>query len=303
MEETIYNSKLIEFLNQHFEISLEIIEDCNSYAFDKKYYYIIDGILISNNLNINILKEYSIFFLIHLWPSIVETNEGKKRILEKLEKEICENFRIILTGENSKKYIFENLKAKKSNTIVISPGIEPNWKQKTEYPTIPKKLIYLSNFIEGKGHFKLINAVQNLEITVDCYGEILSDNYYRDFLDKKTNTINFKGKVPHKEINNLLLEYELLIHFSDYESFGIGILEAIATKLPILITPIGNFKNYNENKIQGILETFDIYEIQKKLKEICTSKEKYKNLVTSTAHYKVSTWKENFEPIIPFLIF
>ena len=99
--------------------------------------------------------------------------------------------------ENSKKYIFETLKTKKSNTIVISPGIEPKLETKNRISYHSKKLIYLSNFIEGKGYFKLINAVQNLEITVDCYGEILSDNYYRTFRQKQIPLIS-KEKFPHK---------------------------------------------------------------------------------------------------------
>jgi glycosyltransferase involved in cell wall biosynthesis len=297
---TIYNSKLFDFLSPHFEVSFEIIEDCNSYKFDKETLYIIDGILISKTLKINKLKEFSIFFLIHLWPSVIKPIDEKKRILEKLEKEICENFKLILTGENSEKHIFKTLKTR-SKSIIISPGIDSNWIVKKEYSAIPKKLIYLSNFIEGKGHFKLIEAIQNLEISVDCFGEILSEKYFKLFLEKKPKNINYNGKVSHTEINSLLLKYDLLVHFSDYESFGMGILEAIATKLPIVITPVGNFEKYKSNAIQGILETFETIEIQEKLKEICTSKVKYNELIESISTYKVSSWEENFEPIIPFL--
>jgi glycosyltransferase involved in cell wall biosynthesis len=294
---TIFNSKLQLFLNSHFETKIEIVEDYNSYEFDKNHHYIIDGILISQNMNLERLHHFSVRFLMHLWPSLVAKNTIEKEKLETIEKQIASKFKLILTGENSKKHIEKTLKTS-SNTIIISPGIETNWIEKKNFQRVPKKIIYLSNFIEGKGHFRLLDVLSKMKntfITIDCFGEVLSEDYYQEFLNKKPNTINYKGIISHNAINELLLNYDLLLHFSDYESFGMGILETIATKIPVLITPVGNF----ENKLKkGVLPTFDAEEIAVKLEQICTSEENYLELITAVANFKTSSWEDNFKPLL-----
>ena len=297
---TIYNSKLHEFLSANFEVSLEMIDDCNSFSFDENCHYIIDGILINEDLIIKKLTGFSVCFLIHLWPSITQVKVEKKKTLEKIEKDICKNFKLLLTGENSKNHIQEKLKTTAEN-FIFSPGIDAKWKQKTAFPILPTKFIYLSNFIEGKGHFRLIEVVsliQNTTIEIDCFGEILSEHYFNDFLKNKPININYKEKIAHSEINELLLNYDGLIHLSDYESFGMGISEAIATNLPLIITPVGNFENYKKNNLKGVLNTFESKEIANYIEQICSDKEKYNELINSVSDYKITTWEENFKPIL-----
>jgi glycosyltransferase involved in cell wall biosynthesis len=297
---TIFNAKLQAYFNQYSQTTIELIEQIETYTFDKNLQYIIDGILISEIQSVERLKDYSVSFLIHLWPSVFALNELQKYNLAQAERAICENFHLILTGENSKKHIEETLQTK-FNGLIISPGVNNYWKQKKIFSPLPKKIIYLSNFIENKGHFRLIEVlsfIKTKEIEIDCYGEILSKNYHDKFLDAKPENINFKGTVAHQDVNELLLEYDLLVHFSDYESFGMGILEAIATNLPVIITPIGNFKNDKNFKFNGILNSFEPRIIATHLDEICTSKDKYHSLIQTVSAYSVTTWEENFKPLL-----
>lgn len=295
---TVYNLRLQAFLNAYAEVSLEQIEQVESYSFEKNHYYIIDGILISEKTNIKKIKDYSIYFLIHLWPSILEIDKTKKRKLKELETAICENFHLILTGENSKKHIEETLQSE-FNGLIISPGIDKNWIQKTTFESLPKKMIYLSNFIEGKGHFRLLEVLSFLkakEIIIDCYGEILSENYFNSFIFEKPDFVNYKGKIAHQDVNALLLDFDLFIHFSDYESFGMGILEAIATKLPTITTPVGIFKNKSSFKV--VIDSFEPQKIAAYLDEVCVSSEEYRSLTDSISTYPTTTWEENFNPLI-----
>ena len=297
---TIYNNHLYEFLNKHIETSLEIIEDVNTYAFDKNSYYILDGILISEKIALHKLADFSILFLIHLWPSVLQPNDEKKHLVKQIEKEIASNFNLIFTGENSKKHLLETLKTSFTG-IIIPPGVDMNWKQKKSFPDLPKKVIYLANFIEGKGHFRLLETfakVQPNRLEIDCYGEILSESYFEKFISVKPDNIIYQGKITHQEINALLLEYDLFFHFSDYESFGMGILEAIATKLPVLITPVGDFKDNQKLKTVGVLDTFDPSLIAAKIDEICKEKETYHSLIQAVSMVKVATWDENFKPLL-----
>lgn len=297
---TIFNTHLYEFLNKHTKTKLEIIEDVNNYAFKKNCHYILDGILISEALILSKLQNFSISFLIHLWPSILQPNQEKKHQLENIEREIAKKFKLIFTGENSKKHLLDTLKILDTG-IIISPGINLHWKQKKSFPSLPKKVIYLANFIEGKGHFRLLDAIakaKQSDLEIDCFGEILSEDYFQNFMAIKPKNINYRGKILHKEINTLLLEYDLCFHFSDYESFGMGILEAIATHIPILITPVGNFKNDKKPFLEGVSDSFDPNLIAIKINEISTQEEKYKLNIHAVSSVKVATWEDNFKPLL-----
>ncbi|MBC8883493.1 glycosyltransferase family 4 protein [Flavobacterium piscinae] len=169
------------------------------------------------------------------------------------------------------------------------------------FPDLPKKVIYLANFIEGKGHFRLLDALSIAKpnsLEIDCYGEILSDDYFQKFMAIKPKNINYQGKISHQDINALLLKYDLCFHFSDYESFGMGILEAIATHLPVLITPVGDYKDNQKLKPTGVLDTFDPSLIATKISEICTEKDKYYSLILAVSTIKVATWDKNFKPLL-----
>lgn len=297
---TIFNAHLNEFLNKYTETKIEIIEEVNTYPFDKNCHYILDGILISENITLSKLANYSITFLIHLWPSILQPTNEKKYLFEQIEREIGKNFKLLFTGENSKKHLLNTLEISDAG-IIIQPGVDLNWRHKTSFPDLPKKVIYLANFIEGKGHFRLLDAVANAKsntLSIDCYGEILSVDYFQKFMSIKPKKINYKGKISHQDINALLLKYDLCFHFSDYESFGMGILEAIATHLPVLITPVGDFKNNQKLKSAGVLDTFDPSLIAAKINEICTEKETYHSLIQAVSKVKVATWDENFKPLL-----
>ncbi|RXR34074.1 glycosyltransferase family 1 protein [Flavobacterium piscinae] len=297
---TIYNAHLYEFLNKYTETKIEIIEEVNTYPFDINCHYILDGIFISENIDLSKLANYSITFLIHLWPSILQSTTEKKQLFEQIEREIGKYFKLLFTGENSKKHLLDTLKIPDTG-ILIPPGVNWHWKHKKTFPDLPKKVIYLANFIEGKGHFRLLDALSIAKpnsLEIDCYGEILSDDYFQKFMAIKPKNINYQGKISHQDINALLLKYDLCFHFSDYESFGMGILEAIATHLPVLITPVGDYKDNQKLKPTGVLDTFDPSLIATKISEICTEKDKYYSLILAVSTIKVATWDKNFKPLL-----
>jgi glycosyltransferase involved in cell wall biosynthesis len=302
---TIFNTKLHEFLKKNTEtVSLEIVENIDKCHFDVETIYIVDGILIAENINYDRLKKFKINFLIHLWPSVNPNTINKKEFVE-IEKMICNNFAVFVTGETSRHHIENSLKPSQKNYHLVEPGIALNWKIKSSFPALPKKIIYLSNYIAGKGHFKLLELLKrlkHLQFEIHCYGEILADDYFLKLQNEvekdAVKNIAFKKVVAHDEINNLLLEYDLLLHFSDYESYGMSTMEAISAQLPCIITPTGNYKKYKLAGIQGVLNTFDIDEITEKVEEILVSKTKYKEHIRSLQHFKAVNWDTTFQTIL-----
>lgn len=303
----IYNSQLLAVLQKHqFLTSLEMIVDLNTLAFQTNKIYIADGILIQPELDVKRFKNHQVFFLIHLWPSKNPALAASMR--EKLivvEKEICQNFNVIVTGQSSFDYITLGLGQSTKNTLLLQPGIPDYWIQKKVYPKLPRKILYLSNFIEGKGHDTLLTVMAKLNIesvAVDCYGEILSDSYFAEFnrlLSKhELNNIKYKGVANYQIINSLFLEYDLLLHFSEYESFGMSCMEALASGLPILMTPTGNYKHYISLGVKGILSNFETDEACAQLKKMLTSASHYQEHIDTLEHFDCPTWGKTFEPLL-----
>lgn len=308
---TIFNQKVVDFFIAK-KIAAEIIitENLEAFNFESNITYLIDGILLKDDLKIEKLKKYNISFLMHLWPSLNLNLSYEKRIsFLETEKVLCDNFRIFVTGKSSLLHIQNTLKANTHNCFLIQPGIDNNWKKKVTFPELPQKIMYLSNFIEGKGYFRMLDVAKNLkhfDFEIDCYGEILSDDYYSKFFKKTKefglNNVYYKGCVPHNSINELLLEYDLLLHFSEYESFGMSILEALSANIPCIITPTGNFSEYKKQGIEGVLDAFEANKITIEVEKVLTSKAVYQNHILSLQNLKTNTWNDNLKPIFDKII-
>ncbi|MFB9076188.1 glycosyltransferase [Flavobacterium procerum] len=299
---TIYNAKLYEFLAEKGQnVVVEVVASINEYNFRNEVSYIIDGILIDENLNMIRLKEFKICFLIHLWPSINQTHL-KSDTLIKIEKQICESFLIFITGTVSSDYINDFIKPETKKYYLIEPGIDSGWKTKDHFKKKPQKIVYLANFIEGKGHVKLLKVAEklrNLDFKIDCFGEILSENYYLEMINQserfELKNITFNKAVPHQQINDLLLQYDLMLHFSDYESYGMAVMEAFSTHLPCIITPTGNYKKYQSIGFQGVLKSFDIDEMINGVENTLISPNRYLQLVQSVKNIGIESWETNFD--------
>ncbi|MDR7209367.1 glycosyltransferase [Flavobacterium piscis] len=299
---TVYNTKLFEFLiAKGHRVTVDVISDINRYDFREDVSYIIDGILIDEKLNAARLKCFKICFLIHLWPSVNGLHVNNNRLI-KAEKLICETFIIFVTGLVSLDYMNNVIQPATKTCYLIEPGINSGWKTKDCFNEKPQKIVYLANFIEGKGHVKLVELVKKLgylDFRVDCFGEILSKSYFLELVNEveccELENITFNNAVPHEHINELLLEYDLMLHFSDYESYGMGVMEALCAHLPCIITPTGNFKRYQSIGIQGVLNSFDVSEMTGAVEDVLNSPARYLQLVQSVKGVNMQSWETNFE--------
>lgn len=302
---TVYNTQLFEFLKtKRQRAAVEVVEDINSYDFEDDITYIIDSILIDEKLNVNSLKQYKVCFLIHLWPSLNRLGVNKNRLLT-IEKLICEAFVVFVTGSVSLDYIDNVIQPVTTKKYLVEPGIDNGWNVKAHFEKYPRKIIYLANFIEGKGHIKLLQVLRklkHLDFKVDCYGEILSEPYFQELLSMTEHyglhNIVFKNPIPHESINGLLLEYDLMLHFSDYESFGMSVMEALCAHLPCIITPTGNYNKYQSIGIQGVLNSFDVDEMTAVVEYVLNSSARYLQLTESVKRVDIKSWGTNFELLL-----
>jgi hypothetical protein len=75
-------------------------------------------------------------------------------------------------------------------------------------------------------------------------------------------------------------------------------MEALATGLPILMTPTGNYKHYISLGVKGILSNFKPDEACAQLKKMLTSASHYQEHIDTLAHFNCPTWEQTFEPLV-----
>jgi glycosyltransferase involved in cell wall biosynthesis len=105
-----------------------------------------------------------------------------------------------------------------------------------------KTLITISRLSPEKKVHRLIILLKYLpcEIDLKIYGEPVKDEYFSYLLDliKKNQLnerVNLKGWVQREEIIQDLIKSDAYVHPASYEPFGMSIMEAAYTKLPIFL--------------------------------------------------------------------
>lgn len=145
---------------------------------------------------------------------------------------------------------------KNDNQIVLPNSYSKNFNiRKIEYFDGKRtlKLVSIGRLIEVKGFKYLIKAVKILEdLSSDFELIIIGDGVERQNLAKliKKNNLENKvkliGFVKHNEVSKLLYESDIYIQPSivddntnQTESFGVSVIEAIVTGLPVIVTNVG----------------------------------------------------------------
>lgn len=109
-----------------------------------------------------------------------------------------------------------------------------------------RRWLYVGRLLEHKGVERLVESFAvcaredpALELT------LLGDGRLRDRLRERAADlgvaarVHLPGPVPHHEVVDQLHSHDLLVHLSDYETFGMTIVESVAAGTPVLVTRCG----------------------------------------------------------------
>ena len=146
--------------------------------------------------------------------------------------------------------------------LIINHGVEKNFYNKrvkfhkfnNKYNQRKFKILYLSKYEKYKNHINLVRACEYLKnkghnISLDLVG-IKNNSFEKTKLFSLIKKINTKHKnlikvskiETHRNIKKILKKYDLHVYTSTCESFGIIILETIASSLPIICSDYPVFK-------------------------------------------------------------
>lgn len=102
------------------------------------------------------------------------------------------------------------------------------------------RIVAVGNIKRQKNYRYLIEAFQylkNYSVSLDIYGIEDDDfNNLKEEIDRNKLPIVFKG--PSANINEVLPDYDMYVMSSLYEGFGIAVVEAMASGLPLLLSDI-----------------------------------------------------------------
>lgn len=182
-----------------------------------------------------------------------------KKIIEKFTSPLFDSF--IFVSHFVKK-IRKPLFASKKKIHVIPNGILIDSVGRTFHERKKQlKLLCIKGLAKDMEIEKLINCVgkysENINITLD----IIGDGPYRKMLEEKVEKlkankkINFLGYVASAA--TYIKNYDIYVHPTSREGFGIAILEAINAGVPIIVPKEGGASEIIQNDTQGLKIKFN----------------------------------------------
>jgi glycosyltransferase involved in cell wall biosynthesis len=117
---------------------------------------------------------------------------------------------------------------------------------------------YTAEFIEWKNHIAVLQAASAL---IDRYPSLhivlIGDGTIRDQVAQTSAALGLDGRVhflgKRNDAKALLGTFDVYVHPSDGEAFGLALAEAMLAGLPVLASNTGAFPEIIENEITGLL--------------------------------------------------
>lgn len=203
---------------------------------------------------------------------------------------------IIVNSKLEKKNLENKLKTIKKIKILkhgvnLSKSLKSYRKNNSEL-----RFVFFSRIHPSKNLMKLINLWKDdffyKKYILDIYGEVVDKEYFNEVIRKisNINNITYRGKIG-SDLTKKLSNYDIFVHPSESENFGLVIIEALSCGL----YPIVNKKldwNILEKKNLGYCLNFT----NKSLKKTILNLEKKKKLIRKkNFQKKVRTFlKENY---------
>lgn len=143
-----------------------------------------------------------------------------------------------------------------------------------------KPLYGISDLIKA-AHLMLIQLPE--EISKKVIVEIYGDGEQKEELEREIYELNeqdrifLKGKIPNLEVPAVLNRFAIFCATSHHESFGVSVIEAMAMKIPVVVTNVDGFKEVIEDGVTGIeVNVGNSTQIANALCELVLNKEKRK---------------------------
>lgn len=163
--------------------------------------------------------------------------------------------------------------------------ILPNWINFSKFEKSKlggKKVLYVGRIHESKGLQYVLDAVKGLDCEIEIVGR--DAGYQRD-LEKKIGEEGLREKVKisnnisDKELLKKYSSSDLFVLFSEWEGFGVVVLEAMASGLPVVVSDRGALPILVRDKENGFVVPFrDVSKLRENIEKVLESKDLRKKI-------------------------
>lgn len=211
------------------------------------------------------IKSKQVFYFSTIFETTNKRNFFDKtglKIVSSLQKIFFEFSDAIIFPSNYLKNIFrKEFKNKKTKTIyppIRDYFFDENFKIKTKEPT---ELVIVSRLVKEKNIDVIIKTLKYLK--ADFKLNIIGDGKDREYYEKLVKKLNLKEKVifwgwiKHRDLPQLIKNFDIFIFPSSIETFGIVQIEALASGLPLITSENELNKEIIPHNMAIFLKKFD----------------------------------------------
>ena len=172
---------------------------------------------------------------------------------------LSEYYKVFAISNSVKQYLWEQCKIE---SVVVENGIIPEFFEKRLYHPLnlnmPVRIVMVGRLLtEVKGQDILIKALTKLK---DCVVlDIIGDGPDKEKLKRLVkdlildDKVHFLGAKDQQELYKLMKDYDIYVMASNVEGFGLTVAEAMASKLPVIVSDIEGPKEIVRNGKYGHL--------------------------------------------------
>lgn len=207
---------------------------------------------------------------------------------------------LIVTGLAAKMDLVENFEVNTDAIHVVKPGMDAKWKVKDAHSDTIRNLLCISNYLPGKGIDVLLAALAPLKrfdwkLTIAGNPHFDPDYFLgiqREIKEKELEErIELFGILPRERINDLMIKSDVLINFSESETYGMVVKEAIRARLPVVMYETGAWNEFEESGLVTVLKEYSVEYFSNALKEILKSGIQVDSKLL-TKKTRIRTWEE-----------
>ncbi|PBQ33859.1 glycosyl transferase family 1 [Sphingobacteriaceae bacterium] len=113
--------------------------------------------------------------------------------------------------------------------------------------------------------------------------------------------IIFAGRIPFKEIHKYYNMIDVLVNISEYESFGVSVIEAMACEKPVIVTNVGGLKDIVKDDSLGLkVEVRNVEQTITAMDALISDKDAYNRIAKNSRKHVIEnySWNGNLDQMM-----
>lgn len=208
---------------------------------------------------INIFKKHNYFMIVHH----LLKDESNKYFVKYFENLFIKRIENKITVSKTTLMKMKQYGMLNSDIPVVNPGLDykPDFKYAREKINGKLKVLFVGNIERRKALLVLIKALEfvdadNFELTV--IGKIIDREYFSKIsgfinLLKMSDVVMFRENIGRDELTDYFKNSDILVFSSEWEGFGMVLIEAMAFGLPVIASRIPTTEEIITHEQDGLL--------------------------------------------------